>query len=106
MLATPDAVGDSLWEHQYHLLLDVGVRLSANFRLYHQYPFTAYVQVFQPINNLNSDNLYGSDYGNDVKGVVDADRNFLPAQDAQARKDYINVVKKPRYYVGFNLGLF
>jgi len=38
--------------------------------------------------------------------VVDVNGNLLPAQDAQARKDYINVVKKPRFYVGFNLGLF
>lgn len=106
LLSTPDAVGDSLWIHQYHLLIDVGLRLSANFRLYHQFPFTAYVQAFQPINNLKSDNLYGSDYGNDPKGVVDANGNLLPAVDAQARKDYIDVVKKPRFYVGFNLGLF
>ncbi|MBW8888458.1 MAG: hypothetical protein JF616_11940 [Fibrobacteres bacterium] len=106
LLSTPDAVGDSLWIHQYHLLLDVGVRLSANFRLYHQYPFTAYVQVFQPINNLKADNLYGSDYGNDPKGMVDANGNLVAARDAQARRDYINVVKKPRFYVGFNLGLF
>jgi hypothetical protein len=106
LVATPDAVGDSLWLHQNHLLLDVGLRLSANFRLYHQFPFTAYVQAFQPINNLKSRNLYGSDYGNDPKGMVDASGNFDPAADARARKDYIDIVKKPRFYVGLNLGLF
>jgi hypothetical protein len=106
MLGTPDAVGDSLWQQHYHLLLDVGLRFSANFKLYHQWPFTVYAQVFQPINNLKSANLYGSDYGNSLQGVVDGTGVLDPVADAKARKEYIKVVKEPRFYVGFNLGLF
>jgi hypothetical protein len=106
LLATPDAAGDSLWNHQYHLLVDVGLRLSANFHLYHQFPFTVYGQVFQPINNLKAENLYGSDYGNDPKGMLNANGVLVPADDRRARKEYIDIVKQPRYYVGFNLGLF
>jgi hypothetical protein len=106
LLSTPDAAGDSIWNQQYHLLLDVGLRLSANFRLYHQFPFTLYVQGFQPINNLKAENLYGSDYGNSPKGLLDAGGILVPADDRRARREYIDIVKKPRYYVGFNLGLF
>ncbi len=106
LLATPDAAGDSIWTQQYHLLLDVGLRLSANFHLYHQFPFTVYAQVFQPINMLKAENLYGSDYGNDPKGMLDASGVLVPADDRRARRDYIDIVKQPRYYVGFNLGLF
>ncbi len=82
------------------------MRLSANFRLYHQFPFTVYAQGFLPINSLKAANLYGSDYGNDLQGVVDRNGDLLRAADARARKDYIDIVKQPRYYVGFNLGLF
>jgi hypothetical protein len=38
--------------------------------------------------------------------MVDAAGNFDPVADARARKDYIDIVKKPRFYVGLNLGLF
>ncbi len=102
LFSTPDAVGDSIWVHQYHLLLDVGVRLSGNFKLYHQFPATIYLQMFQPINNLNSANLYSSDYSHtDPRPGETADQ-----ADARDRKSYMKYVKDPRYYVGFNLGIF
>lgn len=102
LLSTPDAAGDSLWLQQYHLLVDVGLRLSANFRLYHQYPFTIYAQGFLPINNLKAENLYNRDYASSAArpGETAAERDW------RDRKAYIDIVKQPRYYVGFNLGLF
>lgn len=111
MQTTPDAVGDSLWTQQYQLLLDVGLRLSANFKLYHQWPFTVYAQVFQPINNLKAANLYSTDYPiltrrekRDLSGAMRPETDG--ELDARSRDSYMDIVKVPRFYVGFNLGLF
>jgi hypothetical protein len=112
LLAAPNDVYDSLYYDQYHLLLDVGARLSANFKLYHQWPFTVYAQVFMPINNLKAANLYSSDYPiQDRRIVRDAATSQLRPEsndelDWRSRKAYIDIVKQPRFYLGFNLGLF
>jgi hypothetical protein len=102
LLSSPDAVYDSLDQGRFHMLFDVGLRLSANFKLYHQLPFTIYVQGFLPINDLNSANLYSTDYPR----TLPRSGETAAQNDARDRQAYIDVVKDPRYYVGFNLGLF
>jgi hypothetical protein len=97
MFTAPDRIWDYLEAGKHKLLLDFGLRLSANFRLYHDWPFTVFAQGFLPVNKLKADNLYAGDYGGPAP---DADL------DAKVRKAYIDQVKEPRYFVGFELGIF
>ncbi len=91
----PEHIYSTLELGQHHLLMDFGLRLSANFKLYHQIPFTIFAQEFVPYNELKEENLYDLDYPR-AAGLT----------DAQNRTNYINQVKDPRFFVGFNLGLF
>ncbi len=107
-LATrPDHIYRALLDGEQHLLLDYGLRLSMNFHLYHQLPFTVFGQVFVPWNELKADNLFWYDYSH--TGAANDDgtpgKDQL-ANDAADRKNYIEQVKQPRFYVGFSLGTF
>lgn len=100
-----DRIYDALEAGQHNLLVDYGVRLAANFRIFHQFPFTIYAQGFQPWNNLKADRLFWYDYPH--TGAPNADGSISAAQLANAakdRKEYIKLVKEPRYFVGFTLG--
>jgi hypothetical protein len=78
-----------------------------NFHLYHQIPFTLFAQAFIPYNDLKAENLYWDDFPH--TGRTNADGSASNEQIGNASKDrtnYINQVKDPRYFVGFNLGIF
>lgn len=94
LISSPGEIYKSLEQGKHYLLLDFGLRLSANFHLYHQLPFTIYAQVFQPVNQLSGDNLYPGDYPHQT------------TNDAENRRKHINQVKDPRFFVGLNLGTF
>ena len=103
----PDHIVRSLINGEHYLLVDVGARLSANFKLYHQIPFTIYGQAFLPVNDLKEENLYWYDYGHTGAPAANGDPGTEQiANDAADRKNYIDQVKQPRYFVGFNVGLF
>ncbi|MDB5102599.1 MAG: Tol biopolymer transport system periplasmic component [Fibrobacteres bacterium] len=98
----PEHIVAALENGEHHLLLDFGLRLSANFKLYHQLPCTIFGQVFVPYNALKAANLYSSDYPRTQKRPGESDFD----NDARDRKNYIGQVQDPRFVVGFNLGLF
>jgi hypothetical protein len=103
----PKDIFESLYEGGHHLLLDVGGRLSFNFHLYHQLPFSIFAQVFLPVNDLQASKLYWFDYPH--TGASQANGDPGPQQFANEsadRDDYIQQVKQPRFFVGFNLGIF
>ncbi len=105
--SAPDKIYRSLEEGQHHLLLDFGLKASMNFNLYHQIPFTLYAQAFVPFNELKAENLYWDDFSH--TGRPNPDGSASPEQIRNAGQDratYINQVKDPRYFVGFNLGIF
>jgi hypothetical protein len=112
LLTRPEHIINSLELGQHYLLMDFGVRLSANFKLYHQLPFTMFVQCFVPYNELKAENLYNLDYGRSLPKVVARTAGGSPVyetpseNDARDRQTYIDQVKDPRWFVGFNLGLF
>ena len=93
-VSAPDKVVSNLAEGKHYLLLDYGLRFSMNFQLYHQYPFTIFAQVFEPFNLLTAENLFYGDYPH------------TSSNDSENRTQYINRVKDPRFFVGFNLGTF
>lgn len=99
LLTAPDRIFDDLANDKFYLLVDFGVRLSANFRLYHEIPFTVFGQVFVPYNELEASKLMGGDY-------KDPRENLPAAEDEALRNDYIKLVKDPRFFVGFELGIF
>ena len=94
LVTSPDKIYQSIEKGKHYLLLDFGLRVSMNFHLYHQLPFTIFAQVFQPYNQLTATNLFDGDY---PKGT---------SSDGVNRVRYINQVKDPRFFVGFNLGTF
>lgn len=107
----PEHILNALEKGEHHLLLDFGLRLSANFKLYHQLPFTIFVQGFLPYNQLKADNLFEIDYpgtGRRLTGVSSGVPQYETAAqaDRRDRDAYIAQVKDPRFFVGFNLGLF
>jgi hypothetical protein len=101
LISAPSRIYEDLSAGRHHLLLDFGLRLSANFHLYHQLPFTIFAQVFQPFNELKAENLYPA-----VDGVYGGDYPQTTGNDAVDRQHYIDQVKDPRFFVGFNLGTF
>jgi hypothetical protein len=111
-LITPaDRILSTLENRRHHLLVDFGLRLAANFRIYHQFPFTVYAQGFVPWNRLKASRLYAEDYGRTPPRVLERDGNGnptlleTPAQnDARDRENHIQLVKEPRFYVGFQVG--
>lgn len=105
-LITPaDKLYDALEQGQHYLLLDFGVKLSANFRIYHQYPFTIYGLGFVPYNRLSADRLFWNDYPHRGRSVPDGSHTAEQIANApQDRAEYIKLVKDPRYFVGFQLG--
>ena len=58
----PEHIINALDNGEHHLLLDFGLRVSANFKLYHQLPFTIFAQGFVPYNQLKADHLFDIDY--------------------------------------------
>ncbi len=96
---TPDKLVSAVVDREHHLLADLGVRISATFRLYHQFPITAYFQAFQPINDLRPHALYPTDY-RDISVEVDE------ATDSRLRNAYIDAINSPRYFVGMQFGIF
>ena len=107
LASAPDKIYHDLDQGKHYLLLDYGVRASMNFHLYHQLPFTVFAQVFIPWNRLSANNLYWDDYPH--SGLPNPDGSVSAAQIANGpadRQNYINQVKDPRYFIGFNLGTF
>ncbi|HKP95060.1 MAG TPA: hypothetical protein VJ385_04810 [Fibrobacteria bacterium] len=103
----PNHLYRSLVDGEQYLLLDYGARLAFNFRLYHQLPFSVFGQVFFPWNNLKAAHLYWYDYGHTGAPKANGDPGEEQlANDAADRKRYIDQVKQPRFFVGFNLGIF
>jgi hypothetical protein len=107
----PEHILNALEAGEHHLLLDFGLRVSANFKLYHQLPFTIFAQGFVPYNQLQASNLFDVDYpgtGRRLTGTVGGVPQYETAAqaDQRDRKAYIAQVKDPRFFVGFNLGLF
>ncbi|HLP41003.1 MAG TPA: hypothetical protein VK465_05810, partial [Fibrobacteria bacterium] len=62
LISAPDRILSDLEDGMHHLLLDYGARLNWNFRIYHQYPFSFYLQGFRPYNRLRANNLFWFDY--------------------------------------------
>ncbi len=107
LISAPDKIYHDLDAGKHYLLLDYGLRASLNFHLYHQLPFTIFAQAFIPVNRLTSDNLYWDDYPH--RGSANADGSPSLEQIGFApedRQNYIDQVKNPRYFAGFNLGIF
>jgi hypothetical protein len=94
LVVSPGEIYKNIELGKHYLLLDYGLRFSANFHLYHQIPFTIFAQAFQPFNTLSAENLFVGDYAKPT------------LNDAENRRRYINQVKDPRFFVGFNLGTF
>lgn len=100
-----DKIGDFLLDGRHDLLVDLNVRAAANFRIYHQYPFTIYAQGSLPHNYLDEDRLFWYDYAH--TGAPNPDGSPSAQQIANApadRKRHMDLVKVPRFYVGFTLG--
>ncbi|MEO7958819.1 MAG: hypothetical protein ABIW76_19230, partial [Fibrobacteria bacterium] len=112
LLTRPEHIIGALEQGQHNLLMDFGLRLSANFKLFHQLPFTMFVQCFAPYNELKAENLFDLDYGRTApKAIARTTGGDLiyetPSQnDERDRQAYMDQVKDPRWFVGFNLGLF
>ena len=107
LITAPDQIQNALDAGKHYLLLDFGIRLSMNFKLYHQIPFTIYAQAFMPYNQLSENKLYWDDYnhtGAPTNEELISNEQIInsPAD----RHDYIQRVKEPRFYIGFNLGNF
>jgi hypothetical protein len=102
LLVAPDKIVTALDKERFYPLLDYGVRLSANFRLYHELPFTLFGQVFMPVNDLKASDLLNNDYPSSLPLSGES----VQEADLRDRKDYLKVVKEPRFFVGFELGIF
>jgi hypothetical protein len=104
LLASPDNIVSTLQNDQYYLLMDFGLRLSANFRLYHEIPFTLFAQAFQPYNDLKASRLLDLDFPHSTPSPTGT--QTAEQLDKSDRNAYIKLVKDPRFFVGFQLGIF
>jgi hypothetical protein len=110
LIVPADRIYRTLEKGRHNLLVDFGLRLAANFRLYHRIPFTLYAQGFMPWNKLEADDLFTEDYGRTpprVVGMTDSGSPVYetPAQnDDRDRENHIRLVKEPRFFVGFQVG--
>jgi hypothetical protein len=100
---SPDRIFGILERGEHHLLTDYGARLSATFLMYHQIPMTVFGQVFMPYNELSADKLYNVDY---ARSTPIAGPGSNAALDRRDRDEYMKLVKNPRFFVGFTVGLF
>lgn len=111
LIAAPDHIYEKLTldqiQNKPELLLDYGLRASLNFHLYHQIPFTIFAQVFLPYNKLKAELLYWDDYPHRGRANPDGSPSAEQiANDPVDKQNYFNEVKNPRFFIGFNLGIF
>jgi hypothetical protein len=114
MNKSPDKIIPALKAGENQVLMDAGFRVSITFLLYHRLPFSAYFQVFKPINFLEEKDLYYYDYPKntlfEMERIASTQGSpLLPEQRAAALKNdrhnyFDKSVKKPRFFLGLGLG--
>lgn len=100
-----DKIYSFVADGKHDLLVDLNLRVAANFRIYHQFPFTIYAQGSMPYNQLDENKLFWYDYAHTGAANPDGSPSLVQLANAAAdRKRHIDLVKVPRFYVGFTLG--
>jgi hypothetical protein len=114
MNKSPDKIIPALKAGENQVLMDAGFRISVTFLLYHRLPFSAYFQVFKPLNSLEEKDLFYFDFPKSTLFELERSANatgvaLTPEQRAAAlnndRHNYFDKsVKRSRFFLGLGLG--